>query len=355
MQKLNRFFLILFFFAVIFFACNEVQGQKNSRKTVSVMIYSEYINPNLLKDFEKKTGYKVNLELYEAQEEMLVKLQTAGTKKYDVIIASDVVIQQMIQAGLVAPIDTSKIPNRVNVAPQFLGQTYDPTNAYSLPYLWGTTGILFRGEKIHPDSASYSMLFDAKNTKGNFSLLNESRSMLSMALQAIGYDANSVKQEEINKAVDYILQAKKDPHFVGFDGSVAGKNKVLSGENWAAIVFNGEAQAAINKDSTLQFVIPKEGSFMWVDAMLISSKAANVEGAYAFMNYILDAEVGAKLAKFINYATPNKASLEVIDEKFKSNRVINPNEQEIKRMELLEDLGESTKSYDEAWIIAKTR
>ncbi len=352
---MNRFFLILFFFAVIFFACNEVQGQKNSRKTVSVMIYSEYINPSLLKDFEKKTGYKVNLELYEAQEEMLVKLQTAGTKKYDVIIASDVVIQQMIQAGLVAPIDTSKIPNRVNVAPQFLGQTYDPTNAYSLPYLWGTTGILFRGEKIHPDSASYSMLFDAKNTKGNFSLLNESRSMLSMALQAIGYDANSVKQEEINKAVDYILQAKKDPHFVGFDGSVAGKNKVLSGENWAAIVFNGEAQAAINKDSTLQFVIPKEGSFMWVDAMLISSKAANVEGAYAFMNYILDAEVGAKLAKFINYATPNKASLEVIDEKFKSNRVINPNEQEIKRMELLEDLGESTKSYDEAWIIAKTR
>lgn len=319
------------------------------------MIYSEYINPSLLKDFEKKTGYKVNLELYEAQEEMLVKLQTAGTKKYDVIIASDVVIQQMIQAGLVAPLDTSKIPNRVNVAPQFLGQTYDPTNAYSLPYLWGTTGILFRGEKIHPDSASYSMLFDAKNTKGNFSLLNESRSMLSMALQAIGYDANSVKQEEINKAVDYILQAKKDPHFVGFDGSVAGKNKVVSGENWAAIVFNGEAQAAINKDSTLQFVIPKEGSFMWVDAMLISSKAANVEGAYAFMNYILDAEVGAKLAKFINYATPNKASLEVIDEKFKSNRVINPNEQEIKRMELLEDLGESTKSYDEAWIIAKTR
>ena len=319
------------------------------------MIYSEYINPSLLKEFEKKTGYTIKLELYEAQEEMLVKLQTAGTKKYDVIIASDVVIQQMIQAGLIAPIDTSKIPNRVNVAPQFLGQSYDPTNTYSLPYLWGTTGILFRGEQIHPDSASYSMLFDAKNTKGNFSLLNESRSMLSMALQAIGYDANSVKQEEINKAVDYILQAKKDPHFAGFDGSVAGKNKVISGENWAAIVFNGEAQAAINKDSTLQFVIPKEGSFMWVDAMLISSNASNVEGAYAFMNYILDAEVGAKLAKYINYATPNKASLEVIDEKFKSNRVINPNEQEIKRMELLQDLGESAKFYDEAWIIAKTR
>jgi spermidine/putrescine transport system substrate-binding protein len=179
--------------------------------------------------------------------------------------------------------------------------------------------------------------------------------MLSMALQAIGFDANSVKQEEINKAVEYLLQAKKDSNFVGFDGSVEGKNKVLSGENWAAIVFNGEAQAAIDKDSTLQFVIPKEGSFMWVDAMLLSSKATNVEGAYAFMNYILDANIGAQLAKYINYATPNKASLEVIDEKFKSNRVINPNGQEIKRMVFLTDLGEATKFYDEAWIIAKTK
>lgn len=352
---MNRILLILSFFAVFLTACDDTQRQKSSRKTVSVMIYSEYINPNLLKDFEKKTGYTVNLELYEAQEEMIVKLQTAGSKKYDVIIASDVVIQQMIQSDLITPIDTNKIPNRANVAPQFLGQAYDPTNAYSLPYLWGTTGILFRGEKIHPDSASYSMLFDAKNTQGKFSLLNESRSMLSMALQAIGYDANSVKQEEINKAVDYILQAKKDPHFAGFDGSVAGKNKVLSGENWAAIVFNGEAQAAIDKDPSLQFVIPKEGSFMWVDAMLLSSQASNVEGAYAFMNYILDAVVGARLAKYINYATPNKASLDVIDDDFKDNRVINPNKQEIKRMKLLTDLGESTKFYDEAWIIVKTR
>ena len=352
---MKKILLLLSFFAVFLTACNDTQGQKSSGKTVSVMIYSEFIDPSLLKDFEKKTGYAVNLELYEAQEEMIVKLQTAGTKKYDVIIASDVVIQQMIQLGLIAPLDSNKIPNRVNVAQQFLGQAYDPTNAYSMPYLWGTTGILFRGEPIHPDSASYSMLFDAKNTKGKFSLLGESRSMLSMALQAIGFDANSVKQEEINKAVEYLLQAKKDSNFVGFDGSVEGKNKVLSGENWAAIVFNGEAQAAIDKDSTLQFVIPKEGSFMWVDAMLLSSKATNVEGAYAFMNYILDANIGAQLAKYINYATPNKASLEVIDEKFKSNRVINPNGQEIKRMVFLTDLGEATKFYDEAWIIAKTK
>lgn len=335
-------------------ACND-QKQEQSSKTVTVMIYSEYIDPAMLEDFEKKTGYKLQLELYEAQEEMIGKLQAAGTSQYDVIIASDVVIQQMVHLGLIAAIDTSKIPNRKNIAPQFMGQAYDPTNTYTIPYLWGTTGILFRGEKVNPDSVSYSMLFDASKTKGNFSLLEESRSMLSMTLQALGFSANSTKQEEINKAVELILKAKKDKNFLGFDGSVGGKDKVLSKMDWAAIVFNGEAANAINEDSTLQFVIPKEGSFMWMDAMTLSSKAPNKEGAYAFMNYILDAKIGAQLAEYINYASPNKASLEVVGEDYKNNRVVNPTESEISRMVFLADPGDAAKLFDEAWTIAKTR
>ncbi|MBO7383383.1 MAG: spermidine/putrescine ABC transporter substrate-binding protein [Fibrobacter sp.] len=345
--------------SLAFTACNEQKQEQKATaeapKTVTVMIYSEYIDPAMLEDFEKKTGYKVQLELYEAQEEMIGKLQAAGTSQYDVVIASDVVIQQMVHLGLIQPIDTNKIPNRKNIAEQFMSQPYDPTNTYTIPYLWGTTGILFRGDKVDPDSVSYSMLFDAKQTKGNFSLLEESRSMLSMALQALGFDANSTKQEEINKAVEYILQAKKDPHFLAFDGSVGGKDKVLSNMDWAAIVFNGEAAVAIDEDSTLQYVIPKEGSFMWVDAMTLSSKSPNPEGAYAFMNYILDGQIGAQLAKFVYYATPNKASLEVIDQDFKDNRVINPTESEIKRMVFLADPGDAAKLFDEAWTIVKTR
>jgi spermidine/putrescine transport system substrate-binding protein len=355
-KKLKHFIVLFAFFAALAVtACLQKQEEKALSKTVTVMLYSEYIDPALLDDFQRKTGYKIKLELYEAQEEMLAKLMTAETGKYDVIIASDVVIQQMIHLGLIAPLNLSLIPNRVNVAPQFRNQKYDPTSAYSLPYLWGTTGILFRGEKIHPDSVSYSMLLDGTITKGTFSLLSESRSMLSMALQATGNSANSTEQAEINKAVEYILQAKNNMNFAGFENSVEGKAKVLSRINGAAIVFNGEAQAAINEDPTLQFVIPKEGSFMWVDAMLLSAKASNIAGAYAFMNYILDANNGARLAKFINYATPNKASLKVIDDNFKNNRVINPNKQEIKRMVFLTDLGEKEKLYDEAWMIVKTR
>ncbi len=355
MKKLINILSLASLFALsgLFLGCNEKSADKP--KKVTVMIYSEYIDPDMIKDFETRTGYTLKLELYEAQEEMISKLQTVGTAQYDVVIASDVVIQQMVHLGLIAEIDTNKVPNRTNVASQFKNPSYDPTNAYTLPYLWGTTGILYRDAEIDPMNASYSMLFDAQKTKGNFSLLEESRSMLSMALQAKGFDANSTNKDEINQAVEYILQAKKDPHFLGFDGSVGGKDKVLSKMDWAAIVFNGEAMAAIDEDSTLQFAIPVEGSFMWVDAMTLSSKSPNPEGAYAFMNYILDAKIGAQLAKYINYATPNKASIEVLDREFTENRVINPTEAEIQRMVFLKDPGDAARLFDEAWTIVKTR
>lgn len=338
----------------LFSGCNEKKPAEKPTK-VTVMIYSEYIDPAMLKDFEQKTGYKLQLELYEAQEEMVSKLQTVGTAQYDVVIASDVVIQQMIHLGLIAKIDKEKIPNRVNVADQFKNPSYDPTNEYTLPYLWGTTGILYRDPSVDPSKVSYSMLFDKAQTRGSFSLLEESRSMLSMALQAKGFDANSTNKDEISQAVELILQAKKDPHFLGFDGSVGGKDKVLSKMDWAAIVFSGEAMAAIDEDSTLQFAIPAEGSFMWVDAMTLSAKAPNPDGALQFMNYILDAKIGAQLAKFINYATPNKASLELLDKDFTENRVINPTREEIGRMVFLKDPGDAVRLFDEAWTIVKTR
>ena len=351
-----KHFLLAFFLiaTTALIACKE-QKQVDRPKTVSVLIYSEYIDPAMLDDFEKKTGYKIHLELYEAQEEMIGKLQSIGTGHYDVIIASDVVIQQMVRLGLIAPINPEKVPNRKNIAIQFFNRPYDSTNTYTIPYLWGTTGILYRDKTINPDSVSYSMLFNSSKTKGNFSFLNESRSMLSLALLSVGCDANSTSQNDINKAVDHILQAKKDPHFIGFDGSIGGKDKVLSGMNWAAVVFNGDAQAAMFEDSTLQFAIPKEGSFMWVDAMTLSSNAPNPDGAYTFMNYILDAKNGAQLAQYINYATPNKASLDVLDSMYKKNRVINPPPETFARMVYLKDLGEAAMMYDEAWTNAKTR
>ena len=337
--------------ATTFCGCTKKDEQKP--QTVSVMLYSDYIAPEMVADFQMRTGYNLQLEAYEAQEEMLDKLQKVGTGHHDIIIASDVVIQSMIKLGLIATIDTNKIPNRSNISAPFRSPSYDPTNSYTVPYQWGTTGILYRDPAIDPHNVSYSMLFDKAKTKGYFSLLDEGRSMLSMALQAKGFKANSTKPEEIIQSIKLILQAKRNPKFRGFDSSVSGKDKVLAGFNWAAIVFNGEAMTAIAEDSTLQFAIPTEGSFMWVDAMTLSSRASNIEGAYAFMNYILDAKTGAELAKNIHFATPNKASLELMDDSYKKNRVINPTKEEIDRMVFLRDPGEERRLFEEAWATVK--
>lgn len=355
---MKKFFLITFsfvFLAVFMAGCRGDQNKNQDPNKVTVMIYSEYFDPSMLTDFQMKTGYKLHLELYEAQEEMISKIQTSGNSQYDVIIASDVVIPQLIRLGFIGKIDTNHVFNRRNIAEQFLNPPYDTTNEYSVPYLWGTTGILYRDTTLSPSKVSYNTLWDEKRNKGSFSLLDESRSMLSMALMAKGYDANSTDPEQIKAAAEYIKGITKSKNFLGFDGSVSGKNKVLSRLNWAAVVFNGEAMAAMTEDPTLQFAIPIEGSFMWVDAMLLSSKAPNPEGAYAFMNYILDTKTGAKLAKYINYATPNKSSLNIIDSVFKKNNVVNPTRGDISRLVFLKDVGEAVEFYDQAWEYIKRR
>jgi spermidine/putrescine transport system substrate-binding protein len=353
MNRLVSFITVAIVLLATGFFCGCDKKSQQHPVTVTVLTYSKYFAPEMITDFQMKTGYKLRLEEYEAQEEMIGKLRAAMEKQYDVVIASDVVIQQMIHLGLIVPIDMDKIPNKVNIADQFKNPVYDPGNTFTLPYLWGTTGILYRDTTLDENSVSYNILFNPQQVKGKFSLLDESRSMLSMALQAKGLNANSVRIEDINAATELIREAKRDEHFAGFEGSVSGKDKVLSGETSAAIVFNGEAMSAIDEDPTLRYAIPTEGSFMWVDAMTLSSHAKNSDGAHAFMNYILDAQNGAKLAQSTNFATPNSAALKLIDEKFKKNRVINPTREEIDRMVFLRDPGVAAKLFDDAWAVVK--
>lgn len=353
MKRLFNLALTLSIAFSTFIGCNE--EKKEERKPVSVLIYSDYMDPSMLMDFEATTGYPLQLELYEAQEEMIGKLQASGTAMYDVIVASDVVIQQMIHLNLLQKIDLTKIENRKNIDPKFLNPEFDPQNEYTVPYLWGTSGIVYNDTTIAPEDVSYEMLFDSTKTIGNFSLLDESRSMLSMTLQSLGLNPNTKDKEDIKKAVDVLLKAKSNSKFIGFDGSVAGKDKMISGLTQMAVVFNGEAQMAISENPNLRYGIPKEGSFIWVDVMTLSSKSPNPDGAYAFMNYILDAKNGAKLANYVAFGSPNKESYPFLDPEIAANPVIYPDSTIMKKLVFLSDPGEAARFYDEAWTILKSR
>jgi spermidine/putrescine transport system substrate-binding protein len=325
-------------------------------KEINVYMYSEYISPEQIQDFEKKTGLKVRLSVYEATEEMLAKLQQAGgVSQYDVVVASDHAIPVMARLGLIQPIDPARVPNKKNITENFANPPYDPGNKYSIPYQWGTMGIMYRKDKVASLDPSWSVFFDEARQPGPFVLIDSMRDMMTVALKYKGHSINTRKPEELRQAGELILQAKKSPKMLGFDGGVGGKNKVVSGQAVMAIAYNGDVVRAMDEDKNVAYVIPKEGTLIWVDAMVIPSKAPNVTGALEFINYILEPKAGAELSNFNRYATPNQASLPFITPADRNNPAIYPSKEEIAKMQYLEDIDKDTRLYDEVWMAVKSR
>ncbi len=320
-------------------------------QTVTVFMYSEYIDPEMLTDFEKTTGKKVRLDVYESTEDMMAKMQQSGDQ-YDVVVVSDHIIPVMAKLNMLQPLDTGRISNRANVAAKFQNPPYDPENRYSIPYQWGTMGLMYRKDKVPQLDPSWGAVLDPARQPGPVVLIDSMRDLLAAALYLKGCSANSRKAEELKAAGDLILKAKQGK-VLGFEGGVGGVKKVLAGEAVAAIVYNGDAVREL--DPNTAFLIPREGTIIWVDAMVVPAKAPNKEGAHQFIDFILDAKNGARLSNFNRYPTPNQASLPMINEEDRKNPAIYPADEVVARMEFLADVGEDTRLYDETWTRIKAR
>lgn len=321
-------------------------------RPVTVLMYSEYIDPAMVEEFGRTTGMPLRIEVYEAQEEMVAKLQSGGDALYDVVVASDVIVRQLAGLGLVAPLDRSKVPNLRNVSGRFLSPPFDPGNRWSAPYLWGSTGILYRGAR-DADSVRWSDILSDHPTFGRFVLMDEGRTMLALALQAAGRSPNSTRPSDLREAAALLQRAKARPGCAGFDGSVGGANKVAGSLVDAAVVFNGDALARMASDSTLHYAVPREGSVVWLDNMLVTARAPNPEGAHRFVDWILRPDKGAQLANFVRFPTPNQASLPFIVPADLADRSVYPDSAALARMEFLSDPGNASRLYDEAWTAVK--
>ncbi len=322
---------------------------------ITVYMYSEYIDPEIPAEFEKQTGIKVKIDLYEATEEMEAKLRAGGTSQYDMVVMTDHAIPVFAKQGLIQPLDMSKIPNRKNLAPRFQNPPFDPENKFSLAYQWGTMGLIYRKDQAAGFEPTWASIFDPAKQPATFVLIDSMRDMMASALKFQGKSINSRNPEELKAAGELILAAKKSPKCLGFEGGVGGKNKVVAGGAAAAVVYNGDAVRGIEEEAKSDFVVPREGTLIWVDAMVIPSKAPHAAEAHAFINYILDAKVGAQLSNFNRYATPNAASESLVNPDDRKSPVIYPGEEDIKKMEYLEDVGDDTRLYDEVWTSVKSR
>jgi spermidine/putrescine transport system substrate-binding protein len=325
---------------------------------LNIYMWSEYIDPDIITDFETQTGLKVNLSLYESSDEMMAKIQYAGgVSQYDVVVISNMMVPLMARLKLLQPLNLDAIPNRKNLEAPFLNPGYDPGTKYSLAYQWGTVGLMYNKIKFPNLPPSWSVIFDPGKELGTFVLIDEMRDQLGVALIYLGYSANTTNPEEVRKAGKLVLDAKKSPNAQGFEGGVGGKNRVAAETVDMAVVWNGDALRAIaeDKENRFAYVIPKEGSLVWADVMAIPAQAPHVGAAHQFINYILDANIGARLSTYTEYATPNHAAKKHLGQATLKNPVLYPPADVMKKLEYQQDVGEHTQLYDEVWTAVKAQ
>jgi spermidine/putrescine transport system substrate-binding protein len=307
-------------------------------------------------DFEKKFGIKVRLDIFENNEEMVAKLQAGGASQYDIIVPSDYILPVLIGRKLIQPLDHAKLPNLKNLKPLFRKTSYDPGNKYSVAYQWGTVGLMYRKDKVPADAVnSWSVLFDAGKQPGPFWLIDGVREMMGIALVYLGKDFNSTQPQDLKAAADLLAATKRTQNCMGFKSGVGGKNEVVAGTAVAAIVYNGDAiQSVTEAPDKLGFTVPAEGSEIWVDSMCIPARAPNADAAHKWINWILEAKVGAELSNYNQYATPNAAAEPFITPEDLKNPGIYPTEEIMKKLHFTKDLGKDNRIMDEAWTRAKS-
>lgn len=319
--------------------------------TLYFLNWADYIPEELLRKFERETGAKVVLDTFESPEAMLAKLKAGADQEFSLVVAPDYYVLQMARDGLIAPLDKGKLKNLANLDPFFLDPPYDPGLRYSVPYLWGTTGIAYREDLVKGPVDSYAVFFDPKAQVGPFLLLDEMRETIGAALKYLGYSVNTTDPEALAKAKELLLAAKE--RSVGFAGGPEALNRILAGDAALSLAYSGDVLQAREEDERLRYALAKEGGTLWTDAMVVLKRGPAQELAYRFMDFLLEPENAAALAEYTHYATPVAKAIPLLPEEMRNDPVVFPPEEVRSRLEYLKDLGPDIVLYDQIWTEVK--
>lgn len=314
------------------------------RSSVNVFNWNDYIGNNTLADFSRHTDVDVNYYVYDNVERMLTKLQSSDAR-YDVVFPSDYAVESMINLGMLEPLRHAELTNMAHIDARFLNPSFDPGCRYSLPYFWGSLGIGYR-KSVVTSPPSWKDLFDSDEYTGRIALLSDSRLVLALSLLYLGHSPNSTDSGEIAAARDLLVRQKKHlralaPH--------SGQDLLLSREVDLAMEWNGDLQNAMQADDDIAFVVPPEGSILWVDGICIPKGAPNIDDAHQFINFLHAPEINAEISETVRFATSNKAARLLIREDDRKNPAIYLPEPVLARCRSLVDIGVAVRIYDQAW------
>jgi len=344
-------------------------AQAQAQRVVNVFNWSDYIDPQVLKDFTRETGINVRYDTFDSNEVVEARL-LAGRSGYDVVVPSANFLERQIQAGLFQPLDKSKLPNLKNVWPEIAGRltAYDPGNRVAVNYMWGTVGIGYNvGEakkRLKPGETidSWDWVFKPENLARfrdcGVDMLDSSEDVLAAALKYTGSDPNSRDAKELEKAAD--LVAKVRPNVRKFHSSEY-LNALATGEICFVVGFSGDIKQAQKRAAEakggieIDYVIPKEGAQMWFDNLSIPKDARNIDEAHAFIDYLMRPEVAARNTNFVGYANGNAASKPLIEEAVLKDATIYPEEATMSRLYTLRAKDQRTqRTINRLWTRIKT-
>jgi len=326
------------------------EKQGSQQKMLHVYNYGSYIDPDLLTKFTKQTGYQVSYETYDSNESMMVKLKQGGSN-YDLVFPSEPYVAKLAQENLLAPLDHQKIRGLENLDPMLLNHAFDPNNRYSLPYFWGTTGIMYNAKVFSKDEVDTWAKLWAPKMKDQVMLIDAPRESIGMGLQALGYSENDHDPAHIQAARQKLAALAPNVKAVLNDEIRA---YVTSGEANVAVAYSGVADYAHALNPDIDYVIPKDGGSVWTDNISIPKNAQNKAGAYAFINFLLDPKNAAQNAEFVAYSSPNLAAKKYLSKEITSDKILYPQRSELAKVEHYENLTDKTvRDYSNNWLEAK--
>ena len=335
----------------LFSGCNSAGGVE--KKEVYVYNWGEYLDPDVLDEFTEETGIKVIYDEFETNEVMYPKVE-AGAVAYDVICPSDYMIQKMIDNDLLQEINFDNIPNIKNIGSQYMESAteFDPGNKYAVPYCWGTVGILYNKTKVSEPIDSWSVLWD-EQYKGEILMQNSVRDAFMVALKLKGHSMNTLDDSELEEAKNLLIEQKPLVQAYVVDQV---RDKMIGNEAAIGVIYSGEAIYTQRENSDLEYVIPKEGTNVWIDCWVIPKNAPNKENAEAFINFMCKPEVALKNFDFITYSTPNVAARDLIeDEEIRNSTIAFPDLTQYENLETYQYLGsEGDEKYSKLWKEVKS-
>ena len=345
MKKIVSLLLSVAICAMVLSACGSSGGENG---VVYVYNWGEYIDPETIEMFEEETGIDVIYEEYETNEIMYPKIE-AGAANYDVVCPSDYMIQKMIENDLLQELNWDNIPNASNIGDQYYEQSeqFDPGNKYSVPYCWGTVGILYNKTMVDEPITSWSVLWDEKY-ENNILMQDSVRDAFMVALKLNGHSMNTLDETELQEAKDLLIEQKPLVQAYVVDQV---RDKMIGGEAAIGVIYSGEAIYTQRENPDLVYVIPDEGTNVWIDSWCILKDAENVENAEKFIDFMCRPEIALMNFEYITYSTPNDAAKELIeDEDIRNSDIAFPDLSQYNNLETFRYLGDKgDEVYNNLW------